>query len=52
MKPAKLVVNWLCILTLPLWGGFMILLALAVDAIKGHRDVKDALKGKEWLWKL
>lgn len=43
------IVNWLLLLSTPLWAGFFILGLIVYDAIKGHVGARAILTGKEFI---
>jgi hypothetical protein len=48
MRILRFLVNWLAILTVPVWGGFLLLWQLVSEF---HRsDVQRCVTGKEWIW--
>lgn len=47
----RLVVNWLLVITLPVWGGTVLAVVAVKDAITKDFLIRQALfTGKRWFW--
>lgn len=46
----RFLVNWFLILTMPMWGGFLIQFAGFLEAINGGYAVRKTMRGGQWLW--
>ena len=49
-KPFIFIINWLLILTMPLWGGITLLAVFMASAIDDDRFVINAMTGRKFLF--
>lgn len=50
MRAIRLLINWMAILTLPVWGGTVMALVVVWDALKGCRESRAVTMGDRFLW--
>jgi len=52
MRGLRIVINWIGIITMPVWGGFANWYFIAKYLINGNdEDIKSWLKGETWIFK-
>lgn len=45
--PFNLVTNWLMLITMPVWGGILLLVVMIVDGVRGRGDMRKIKAGKK-----
>lgn len=51
MRLLRFFINWLLILTVPIWGGLVVLIMIVLDLTANANGMREIAVGKEWLWK-